>query len=518
MQSEDTIKAGETRSYSISTTTTSEFNSINTSSTPIVIHPAPSEAHTQQYDLATFLRFAIKCTDCLEFIHRNNTVHGELRLSSFFWSEEDEGKVKMASFGQGARSFESYLTSEGWRKNFSTKDGLAKLRNTLTYLSPEQTGRTNYIPDHRSDIYSLGVIFFVLLACKEPFEGGPLDILNGILSRSLTPIHELRPDVPAIITEIIEKMTAKSPDSRYNSAIGIREDLKECLRRLSAGTDSYEAIQTFPLGQCDVASIFTLPSILFGRQNEIHQMCSTIRRTAGFYNRKRSSRDRSTVTATATESSNLTSDMNASSASVVESISDTSSGLGANALYERSSPSHESMAGESEMSGSTNRNYGSRKSSSLLMAITGPSGVGKSALFNAVQTTARHYGFLASAKFDQRSQVPFACIARCISQILRQIMSESSDTNVLNVVKETLEAQYVNVRKLLEWVPELSFAMSDTEDEDKPTIAELAISDNRAELHFVFVQVIRALAQHRMITLFLDDLHQAGKLHLYLEE
>jgi len=209
LQSEDTIKAGETRSYSLSTTATSEFNSTNTSSNSIGIHPAPSEANTQQYDLATFLRFAIKCTDCLEFIHRNNTVHGELRLSSFFWSEEDEGKVKIASFGQGARSFESYLTSEGWRKNFSSKDGLAKLRNTLTYLSPEQTGRTNYIPDHRADIYSLGVIFFVLLACKEPFEGGPLDILNGILSRSLTPIHELRPDVPSIITEIIEKMTAK---------------------------------------------------------------------------------------------------------------------------------------------------------------------------------------------------------------------------------------------------------------------------------------------------------------------
>jgi serine/threonine protein kinase len=209
LQSEDTIKTGDTRSYSLSTTATSEFNSTDTSSTSIAIHPAPSEANTQQYDLATFLRFAIKCTDCLEFIHRNNTVHGELRLSSFFWSEEDEGKVKIASFGQGARSFESYLTSEGWRKNFSSKDGLAKLRNTLTYLSPEQTGRTNYIPDHRADIYSLGVIFFVLLACKEPFEGGPLDILNGILSRSLTPIHELRPDVPSIITEIIEKMTAK---------------------------------------------------------------------------------------------------------------------------------------------------------------------------------------------------------------------------------------------------------------------------------------------------------------------
>ena len=38
------------------------------------------------FDLGTFLRFAIKCTDCLEFIHRNNVVHGEIGLSAFQWS------------------------------------------------------------------------------------------------------------------------------------------------------------------------------------------------------------------------------------------------------------------------------------------------------------------------------------------------------------------------------------------------------------------------------------------------
>lgn len=273
------------------------------------------------------------------------------------------------------------------------------------------------------------------------------------------------------------------------------------MRRLSAGTDSYEAIKPFPLATHDVASIFTLPSVLFGRQNEIQQICSTIRRVAGCYNRKRQSRDRSTATATATESSNFASDMVPSSASVVESFSDTSSGRGGRAPYERSSPSHESLAGASDYSGSAGRNYCSQKPSSVLLAITGPSGVGKSALFNAVHTTARHYGYLATAKFDSRSQAPFACIARCISQILRQIMSESSDNNVLDMVKETLESQYVNTRKLLDWVPELAFALSDSEDDDNPGMADIAMNDNHSELHFAFVEVIRALALHKMITL-----------------
>jgi hypothetical protein len=80
-------------------------------------------------------------------------------------------------------------------------------------------------------------------------------------------------------------------------------------------------------------------------------------------------------------------------------------------------------------------------------------------------------------------------------------MSESSDANVLNAVKETLESQYVNIRKLLEWVPELAFALNDIDDDDNSDIADISVNDNRAELHFVFVQLIRALALHKMITL-----------------
>ncbi len=56
------------------------------------------------YDLGTFLRFAIKCTDCLEFIHRNNVVHGEIRLSAFQWTGDDGARVKMWNFGSRTKS------------------------------------------------------------------------------------------------------------------------------------------------------------------------------------------------------------------------------------------------------------------------------------------------------------------------------------------------------------------------------------------------------------------------------
>lgn len=162
------------------------------------------------FDLGTFLRFAIKCTDCLEFIHKNNVVHGEIKLSAFQWSGEDSARVKLWNFGSGSKSFETYLTSEGWRKTAHNRESFDSLQHLLAFMSPEQTGRTTYVPDHRSDIYSLGVVFFVLLTGKIPFNGGPLDILNSIVSKKMPLVNEIRLDVPEVIARMIEKMTNKA--------------------------------------------------------------------------------------------------------------------------------------------------------------------------------------------------------------------------------------------------------------------------------------------------------------------
>lgn len=181
---------------------------------PTLVTPCPEQQQlvSMHCDLGSFLRFAIKCTDCLEFIHRNDTVHGEIRLSAFQWideqQQEEEAAVKMWNFGSG-KSFETYLTSEGWKKAANNKHMTYVLQNLLMYMSPEQTGRTTYLPDHRSDIYSLGIVFFTLLTQQSPFDGGPLEVLNSIVSRKVPLVHELRVDIPEVLSHIIEKMTSK---------------------------------------------------------------------------------------------------------------------------------------------------------------------------------------------------------------------------------------------------------------------------------------------------------------------
>ena len=126
----------------------------------------------------------------------------------------------------------SYLSSEGWRKTVKSKRLMDMLQNTLVYMSPEQTGRTTYAPDHRSDIYSLGIVFFTIITSKTPFNGGPLDILNGILSKRIPFAHELRIDLPEIISRIIGKMTNKVIIT-YNEII---QTLLSCRRGLLNNT------------------------------------------------------------------------------------------------------------------------------------------------------------------------------------------------------------------------------------------------------------------------------------------
>ena len=220
-------------STTATTTTGSGSSSSNNKNNTQLLHPPSTMAHqatldnipisthspsdqqkqhsitTMYHDLGTFLRCAIQCTDCLEYIHRNNTVHGEIRLSAFQWKEGDETRVKMWNFGSG-KSFQTYLTSDGWKKAANNKHASQMLQRLLVYMSPEQTGRTTHLPDHRTDIYSLGIVFFILLTRQTPFDGaGPLQVINNIVSRKAPLVHDLRWDIPEIVSRIIEKMTSK---------------------------------------------------------------------------------------------------------------------------------------------------------------------------------------------------------------------------------------------------------------------------------------------------------------------
>ncbi|KAJ5749963.1 hypothetical protein N7533_006991 [Penicillium manginii] len=224
----------------------------------------------EQVDLPAFLDFAVGACDCLEILHYGmKTVHGEIRGDAFHFCAET-GAVKLSNIGNGARSFDNVL-SEGW-SSVSRELG-AKYK--LQFIAPEQTGRMPTEPDSRTDIYALGLFFWSMLVGKLPFEGtDPMDVVQNVLGKKLTPISSKRMDVPDALSAVIQKMTQKGVHDRYHTISSAKKDLMQIAHLLGDGDG--EALNSFRIAQHDVSSFFTLPSRMFGRQREYELICSVI--------------------------------------------------------------------------------------------------------------------------------------------------------------------------------------------------------------------------------------------------
>ncbi|KAI8955898.1 putative histidine kinase HHK1p [Xylaria longipes] len=225
--------------------------------------------------LMYFLDFAIGATQCLELLHhRQGMVHGEIRADAFHYNIKTN-QVKLVSFGSGLRSFEHGLTSAGW----STLSKELGAKNKLLYISPEQTGRMPAEPDTRTDIYSLGVLFWMLLTRQPAFTGAtPLDIVQCVLNRRIPMVSNIRSDVPEAVGRIIQKCTSKHIPDRYNSASGLRYDLQSVQKLLEVGDQ--EALKNWTAASKDVSSYFMLPTAMVGRDKEKEVIVRVIERVS----------------------------------------------------------------------------------------------------------------------------------------------------------------------------------------------------------------------------------------------
>lgn len=234
--------------------------------------PAATE---KQMPLLTFLDFAIGASECCEILHHGHEmVHGELRGDAFHYNR-DSGTVRLINFGAGARSFEHGLTSAGW----SSLTAQRGVEHKLQFIAPEQTGRLPAEPDSRTDIYSLGTLFWTMLTGAPAFAGKtPLEIMQNVLSRRLPSATGVRADVPDALSAVIQKMTHKAMDERYNSASGVKHDL-QVLKKILTDGDT-DALTSFTVAQNDISCFFKLPTHLVGRQEQRQTIVDVIERAA----------------------------------------------------------------------------------------------------------------------------------------------------------------------------------------------------------------------------------------------
>jgi predicted ATPase/signal transduction histidine kinase len=221
----------------------------------------------QPLDIAVLLRVAIGAAASVGRAHERGLVHRDLKPANIL-TDAVTGRAWLLGFGLASR-----LPRE--RRPL---DPPQMIEGTLAYMAPEQTGRMNRSVDTRSDLYSLGVTLYELFTGRLPFEASDaMGWLHCHLAQTAPRADRRRKDLAEPLGSILDKLLAKAPENRYQTAAGLESDLRHCL-------DSIERcgrIEAFTLGSADVPVGLVIPERLYGREREIDVLVAAFERVVG---------------------------------------------------------------------------------------------------------------------------------------------------------------------------------------------------------------------------------------------
>ena len=165
------------------------------------------------WDYRTLSKIMIQVCEALDYAHENGIVHRDIKPANIMIVEND--KVKVMDFGIARVDKSASMTQTG------------TALGTPNYISPEQLKGLNV--DRRSDIFSLGVVFYELLTKEKPFKGDTISaLIYSILHTNPSPPSDINFDIPRIFDKIVAKAMVKDPDLRFQRT----KDLGEILRKL----------------------------------------------------------------------------------------------------------------------------------------------------------------------------------------------------------------------------------------------------------------------------------------------
>ena len=166
---------------------------------------------------------AAQVADGLGYAHQHGVVHRDIKPANIMVAPS--GPVKITDFGIARMRSSGDLTQTGM------------MLGSPKYMSPEQViGKR---ADHRSDVFSLGIILYEMLTGAAPFNGENVTALMYQIVNFVPPAPSaVNATVPELLDYIVAKMLTKSLDERYQSAREVTRDLRECERQMSAPATS----------------------------------------------------------------------------------------------------------------------------------------------------------------------------------------------------------------------------------------------------------------------------------------
>jgi CHASE2 domain-containing sensor protein/tRNA A-37 threonylcarbamoyl transferase component Bud32 len=163
--------------------------------------------------LPEVIRIVSAVASALDYAHENGVVHRDIKPANIMVLKN--GEIRVADFGI-ARVMASSKTQTG------------VILGTPSYMSPEQISGQK--ADGRSDLFSLGVVFYELLTGEKPFQGDNITTLMfNITTSPPIPLKDFAPDIPEHCVAIIDRLLAKDREIRYANGKDLMKDLAECL-------------------------------------------------------------------------------------------------------------------------------------------------------------------------------------------------------------------------------------------------------------------------------------------------
>lgn len=174
--------------------------------------------------LEDLLKIAVPFADAIAAAHANGVVHRDIKPSNVMVGPA--GRVKVLDFGL-AKLRQDALG--GITQSAVTTDRLTaphQVFGTPAYMSPEQA--EGHDVDHRTDIFSLGIVLYEMATGRRPFGGeSPLSIISAIIKDTPASILQVRPDLPVDLDRILRRCLAKDPARRFQTALDLKTELEE---------------------------------------------------------------------------------------------------------------------------------------------------------------------------------------------------------------------------------------------------------------------------------------------------